>query len=135
MGMGRMSSSEGRKVLDVVMVRWAVGVRDSRGVWVTGEAMQQGRLGWKNTRKARLDGEHSCALDRPCWVTSPGCSVLGGGSPGLVAPSHIFSSPKDSTNNGSNEDDGLRRFWEGKGKEWKVRVMSPAINHNLIQGL
>ena len=84
--MGRMSSSEGRKVFHVVMVRWAVGVRDSRGVWVTGEAMQQGRLGWKNTRKARLDGEHSCALDRPCWVTSPGCSVLGGGSPGLVAP-------------------------------------------------
>ena len=86
MSMGRMSSSEGRKVFHVVMVRWAVEVRDSSGVWITGEAMQQGRLGWKNTRKARLDGEHSCALDRPCWVTSPGCSVLGGGSPGLVAP-------------------------------------------------
>ena len=86
MSMGRMSSSEGRKVFHVVMVRWAVEVRDSGGVWITGEAMQQGRLGWKNTRKVRLDVEHSCALGRLCWVTSPGCSVLGGRSPGLVAP-------------------------------------------------
>lgn len=41
-------------------------------------AAQQGRLGWKNPGKARLDGEHDCpeqALPGGWTVTRPGCSL------------------------------------------------------------